>query len=399
MFGELRSILAEPRLDVARWHAWLADESWTLEGLHEHELYSVRQMQARHDLALFSVPDDVLSALIYGSEIPGVYMRQPERLWLCTHLELRPDAMRAVSWTHYPRVTLHDALKRISLKALRVMSLHGLILRQFMDGSEHALLSQAMCEEVESIELWGDAGYGDFAHVTSQHESSERWLEAITDDALLKRVKRCRIRQFGLTGELLQTITRAQMWQRLEALDMSYNRFDERALSRLAQQPSESLRELVMYGYDDVASAASWEHLAASMPSVLSIRYSPGAFDDVSVTPPSPTFRGYNAQTRIWMMLNEAQGVQQHVCDADVLMCGRSPRLRDAPRDVFQIMDQSVARIHARLIHYKGARYVMDLQSTNGSYVGNDRAPAGTPTRVQPGQSIMIARVKLRLEP
>ena len=56
MFGELRSILAEPGLDVAKWHAWLADESWTLEALHEQELYSVRQMQARHDWALLETP-------------------------------------------------------------------------------------------------------------------------------------------------------------------------------------------------------------------------------------------------------------------------------------------------------------------------------------------------------
>lgn len=398
MFGELRSILAEPGLDVAKWHAWLADESWTLEALHEQELYSVRQMQARHDWALFSIPDEVISALIYGSELPGIYMRQPERLWLCTHLELRPDAMRSVSWTHYPKATLHDALDRISLKALRVVSCHGLVLRQFLQGEEHALLSQPMCEGVESIELWGDAGYGDVAHLASQHESSERWIEAITDDALLKNVKRCRLRQFGLDEELLHIITHSMMWQRVEALDMSYNRFDERALHTLVQEPSESLRELIMYGYEDVASTAIWEHIVESMPLVCGVMSSPGAFDSVPAAPSPTICEGYHARVCVWMMLNEAQGVQQHVRDVDVMLLGRSPRLRDASRDVLQIAAQSVARIHARLIHYKGTRYIMDLQSTNGSYVGNERASAGTPMRVQPGQSIMLASVKLRLE-
>src|SRR5512146_502312 len=56
----------------------------------------------------------------------------------------------------------------------------------------------------------------------------------------------------------------------------------------------------------------------------------------------------------------------------------------------------SVSRRHARLSIESGQVMLEDLSSANGTFVGNQRLPADTPSLVVPGQAIRLGDVEIR---
>ncbi|MEO6988696.1 MAG: FhaA domain-containing protein [Aquihabitans sp.] len=84
---------------------------------------------------------------------------------------------------------------------------------------------------------------------------------------------------------------------------------------------------------------------------------------------------------------------------------GQRHRITDVPltigrskdRDI-TIDDTRVSRAHARIEPRKGAVFVVDEGSSNGTTVGSTRLTANTPHRVRPGETITVGPVSLRIE-
>lgn len=391
MFGELRSILARPHLDRDMWHAWLADPSWQLDALPHEHLFSIRQMQAAHGFDLFSVPDEVILALITDAPLPPLYVRQPERLMLCAHLELRPDVLHDLDHMWYASRTLHAALARLPLADLRAMSCHARVCRVFRPGEEAALLCAPMMRHLTRLELWGDTpidpslvspGIAIFAR--------SPWLEALTQPGALPRLQALTLRQSGLDD--LQALTRSAHWSRLRHLDLSYNALDTETLHTSFKTPSPQLRALVMYGYGQEVPSLFWQRVIERHELLAHVHAT--SLDPHATAP----HRRNTAELGIWVTLPEGRGVQRHTREGDVLVCGRSPRHENSG-EFLRLAHPSVARLHAYMIHYRGTHYIIDLDSTNGVHIHRTRCKPGAPVRLTMHENIHVAQCKLRLEP
>ncbi len=398
MFGELRSILARPGLDREMWHAWLNDPAWQIERLHPEEMFSVRQMQAQRGYATFSVPDEVIRALIYGDPLPGIYVRQPERLWLCAHLELRPEVLRQLSWTErHARPDIATALSRVSWQALRMFTIHGGVFRQCEPGGAAMLLSHAMCSELESLEVWGDQTSMEFELPAVQLELVQHWVEAMTTMACVGTLRRCRVRQFGLRTEHLEQLFDVSCLNGVQHLDLSHNPLlDREGVQLFRERLPASIESLIAQGHTTGVEEKDWDMLKRERPELAQLVYSASPFAEStrSDARQGSDFEPFPSEMRITLVSSRAQGVQTHVVDSDTVLLGR----HRAYRDSLCIADPSVGRMHTRLVHYRGAYYAVDLGSTNRTFIERELVPFGHAHRVEPGQNIKLGGSVIRLE-
>lgn len=78
---------------------------------------------------------------------------------------------------------------------------------------------------------------------------------------------------------------------------------------------------------------------------------------------------------------------------ANGVVLGRSPR-----NSTFLINDPTLSREHARLFSDERTLFIEDLRTTNGTWVNGRPVDPQSPVTVQPGDTIDLGEVKLRLE-
>ncbi len=61
-------------------------------------------------------------------------------------------------------------------------------------------------------------------------------------------------------------------------------------------------------------------------------------------------------------------------------------------------LDNGVGRRHMRIFVHSGRLYIEDLDSTNGTFFNNQRLAPRSPQAIQPGESVMLGQLTLRLE-
>jgi class 3 adenylate cyclase len=122
---------------------------------------------------------------------------------------------------------------------------------------------------------------------------------------------------------------------------------------------------------------------------------------DEEPTATAVTWRGKVADDRIWVFAGEdgkGQRVRLVIRDSELrharggIVIGRNPKLCNIIID-----DESLSRCHARLSLAGGELYFEDLDSSNGTVADDIPVRPFEPARLQPGSSIRMGQVNLRL--
>ena len=83
------------------------------------------------------------------------------------------------------------------------------------------------------------------------------------------------------------------------------------------------------------------------------------------------------------------------------IVLGRSdPRLRyqaDVDLTPYGALERGVSREHARVYAEGGHLYIVDMNSTNGTYLGGKRLEANAPTMLRKGDELLLGRLPVQI--
>lgn len=87
--------------------------------------------------------------------------------------------------------------------------------------------------------------------------------------------------------------------------------------------------------------------------------------------------------------------------DAQSILLGRGdPQIRfhpDVDLTPYGALDRGVSREHARLLISEERLYVIDLGSTNGTFLGGQRLEPDTPTLIGKGDELLLGRLAIQV--
>lgn len=141
-------------------------------------------------------------------------------------------------------------------------------------------------------------------------------------------------------------------------------------------------------GMNPSGKAGTW----ALLPDVLPQRNDPTIFCRTRVVSPSSVKSGGRTPGTIFLRRLADSG-ETSLAGEGVWTVGRA---RDC--DVCLAENDTVSRRHAEISVSDGSMRVRDLESTNGTFVNDDRLPPRTWRDVEPGQCVSFATARFEVE-
>lgn len=365
MFGELRSVLSEHVLTKDRWHAWLLDSSWTVGAhLNEDQIWSVRQMQARRDpdFELFSVPDEVFQAILRQEEMPDILKQEPERLMLCAHLELRPDVIHAAPWVDQKKPSLGRVIQDLELRDLRSISLSAEVLKYFKLPSTR-WFSTKHIQNVQRMEYWGALERSNLGGDDRDSQVLEAMMMGLLADIhTLEHIEYVMIRQCGPVAE----------------------RWHDKILENLNKISH-------LHAFSTVKKSYAYCMYASNQKQVdhtIEVRLSTRPYQD--------RVHYNDVQERQLVDVPEAPASVALRRVGDMMHIGRGRELMGEEEHLW-VQSLSIGRWHGSVMRYRDRIYIVDRQSTSGTYINARLIRPHVWTPIQPTRDIVtMANLKLQ---